>query len=302
MLLVLFLYACFGSIFVVGKFALAAASPFFIVGSRMTVAGLAMLAYKAWQDPSSLKITLSGFLRLLVIALVSIYLCNTTEFWGLQYLTASKACLIYSISPFMSALLAYIILKEKLSTTKWIGLVMGFCGMLPILLSFQGQEEALSSWFVISWPEIALLTAATSACLGWILMGSLIRKDNLSPFAINGYSMAIGGAVTLVHSAAVETWQPVPVSDWTNFLLASAGLIIISNFIGYNLYGYLLRRFSATFMSFAGLTTPLFAAFFGWLFLNEHIALSFWISLAFLALSLTIFHKAEQSDTKLANN
>jgi drug/metabolite transporter (DMT)-like permease len=63
--------------------------------------------------------------------------------------------------------------------------------------------------------------------------------------------------------------------------------------ICYNLYGYLLRRFSATFMSFAGLTTPLFTALFGWIFLGEVASPAFYLSFSILSVGLLLFYQEE---------
>ncbi len=70
-------------------------------------------------------------------------------------------------------------------------------------------------------------------------------------------------------------------------------MCLISNLICYNLYGHLLKRYSATFMSFAGLMTPLFAVFFGWVFLAESVDVSFFVSLVLFLLGLYCFHSEE---------
>jgi drug/metabolite transporter (DMT)-like permease len=46
-------------------------------------------------------------------------------------------------------------------------------------------------------------------------------------------------------------------------------------------------------MSFAGLSTPIFAVLFGWLFLDETTPWQFWCSLSIVFFSLYIFHKEE---------
>ena len=71
----------------------------------------------------------------------------------------------------------------------------------------------------------------------------------------------------------------------------SIALIIIANIICYNLYGYLLSRYSATFLSFAGFMTPLFAAGLGWLFLNEQVTWHFFATIFMVIFGLYLFHE-----------
>jgi drug/metabolite transporter (DMT)-like permease len=291
--LIFILYALFASIFTIGKYSLEHAQPFFIIGSRMTIAGLLMLAYIFWKKRSMFRCDSFSWVRLIILAIFNIYLTNACEFWGLQYLSSSKTCLLYSISPFVSVILSYIILSETLSRQKWLGLVIGFLGFIPILLSNSAEEEALGSFFLISWPELAILGAASFSVYGWVLLRQLATQKNLSPIFINGISMFLGGLITLCHSYAIEDWNPVPVYNGIPFLETLIAMMIISNGICYNLYGFLLKKYTAPFLSFAGFLTPIFAALFGFLFLHETISWHFWTSLSIIIVSLTIFHHEE---------
>lgn len=289
MIWVFVLYALFASVFTFAKLALQVSEPLFLIGTRMLVAGLLMLAYKR----NSLSIKKEDFLALGLLAFTNIYLTNALEFWGLKYLTSFKTCFIYSLSPFASALLSWIAFSEKMTFRKWGGLLIGFLGFLPIFLH-QTQDEATSgSLFTLSWAELAVMGAALSSVWGWILLKGLVFEKGYSPIVINGFSMTLGGAMALLHSGLVESWNPLPVYDVTSFLLFGGALLVVSNLLGYNLYGLLLKRFSATFMSFAGFLTPLFSALFGWIFLGEVVSAPFWLSAALVFVGLFLFYQEE---------
>jgi len=294
MALVFLLYALFASVFVVAKFGLEYTSPFFLVGSRMFVAGLLILAYAAFKSKESIAIK-KDWLAFLKLAVFNIYLTNVFEFWGLKYLSAAKTCFIYSLSPFLSALLSYFVFSEKLSRKKWMGLFVGIVGMIPILLA-EGRDEIQSGqFFVFSWAELSVVAAVFCSVIGWVQLRVVVTEKKYSPLVANGYSMLMGGVFALIHSYFKETWDPYPVTSWLPFIEASLALIVISNFICYNLYGSLLKRFSATFISFAGFTTPIFTALFGFIFLGEEVALPFVISVAIVFLGLTLFYQEELS-------
>ncbi len=293
MFLVILLYALFASVFTIAKTGLEYAQPFFFVGSRMFVAGLLILAYQFCFKRQEFFFKKSDFWKIFGLALFNIYLTNVFEFWGLKYLTSFKTCFIYSLSPFVSAILSYFIFAEKMNLKKLAGLLIGFTGFLPILINHTSTEDQTGHLFFLSWAEMAVMAAAVCAVYGWILLRKLVKEGGYSPFMANGLSMLIGGAMALVHSFIVEDWNPVPVTQMMPFMECAFLLIIISNMICYNLYGYLLKHYSATFISFAGFVTPLFSAIFGWYYLGEVVTLPFYLSAGIVFTGLLIFYQEE---------
>jgi drug/metabolite transporter (DMT)-like permease len=303
MFYVVLLYALFASVFTASKQALEYAPPFFLVGARMMLAAFFMLGFCALFQKQSIMPKAGSFKKLFGLALFNIYLTNVFEFWGLQYLTSFKTCFIYSLSPFLSALLSYFIFSETMTKKKWTGLIVGFLGFIPILLSKTSQEELAGDLWIFSWAELAVIGAAVASVYGWILLKQLINEHGYSPFSANGLSMLIGGFFALVHSFIYEPWNPTPIhGPILPFLECTIFLIIVSNCIANNLYGFLLKRFSATFMSFAGLTTPLFSALFGWFFHSEVPTASFYISFLIVFSGLYLFYREELSKELLPQN
>lgn len=295
MFFVFLLFALFASVFTIAKIGLQYTEPLFLIGSRMFMAGVILLSYEFFTKNKPFSLNKQAWLRILRLAFFNIYVTNVLEFWGLKYLTSFKTCFIYSLSPFISALFSYIIFSEKMSGKKWIGLSIGFLGMLPMLLSETSLEQETGHLFVFSWAEIAVVTAASTAVYGWIILRQLVNENGLSPLLANGLSMIIGGTMSLIHSGFVENWNPVPVKEFMPFFLCASWLLIVSNLICYNLYGWLLKRFSATFMSFAGFTTAMFSALFGWAILGESLTAAFFISTAVILVGLSIFYQEELS-------
>ncbi len=279
--------------FSLGKVALQVSPPLFLTGFRMLIGGLILLAFLFLFRRKDLRIKKHHLFPLFLLSLSSVYITNVCEFWGLQYLTAAKACFIYSLSPFLAALFSYFQFKEKITSRKLLGLLIGFVGFLPVLLSQSGSEELLGGFSFFSWAEIALIVATITSVYGWVLLRKLGKNDGMSPLMANGTSMAIGGLFALIHSGITDTWNPTPISNYLGFFQGVFLIIIVSNLICYNLYGWLLKKYTATFLSFAGLTTPLFAAFFGWLILGETVPWTFFLALSILSLGLWVVYAEE---------
>jgi drug/metabolite transporter (DMT)-like permease len=284
-------FALWSTSFPFAKGTLGVTTPLFLTGTRMVVAGLLLLGYLALFKRSQLRIERRHWLPLGLLSLCAIYLTNVLEYWGLQYLTSAKACLIYSLTPYITALLSYLQLREKVSLRKAMGLGIGCLGFIPVVMSQSGTEQMAGSLLCFSWPELALVGAVVASVYGWIVLRKLGTELNMSPLMSNGTSMLLGGLVALVHSACVDPW--IPVSNWGTFAVGTASLIILSNLLCFNLYGWLLKRFTATFLSFVGLSTPLFAGLFGFLFLQETISWHLFVSVAVFSLGLWIVYREE---------
>lgn len=69
---------------------------------------------------------------LLIQALFGVFLYRIFTFVGLQYTSAANSGLITSCSPVIVALLAFLFLREKLTVTRMIGILVVVIGMLAI--------------------------------------------------------------------------------------------------------------------------------------------------------------------------
>jgi drug/metabolite transporter (DMT)-like permease len=293
--LVVLMYAIWSGVFSLGKIALQYCPPLFLTGFRMALAGCLILLYLGIAKRSSFKLSGKQYLSLGLLACFSIYLTNILEFWSLQYLTAAKTCFIYSLSPFFAALFSYLHFKEKMNKRKWIGFGICFLGFIPVLLTQSGAEELLNAFSFFSWPTLAMVGAALCSVYGWVLLRLFVKDNAISPLMANGTSMVFGGALAFIHSFFVESWAPFPValSDFAPFLKITLIMTFVFNILCYNLYGMMLKRFTATFLSFVGLLSPIFASLNGWIFLGETPSWTIFLSTGVVSLGLWIVYHAE---------
>ncbi|HSX13166.1 MAG TPA: DMT family transporter [Chlamydiales bacterium] len=300
--LVLFMYAAWSSVFSLGKMALELSPPIFLTGFRMLMGAAILLAYIVIRNRSSFQFSRKQWALLGLLSVFSIYLTNAFEFWGLQSLTAAKTCFIYSLSPFFAALFSYLHFGERMNGRKWLGMCVGFVGFIPLLLTQKGADELLTHVPFVSWPELAMVGASACTAYGWIILRMIIspskeQKDAtpISPMMANGVSMLIGGFLALTHSFMIDSWSPLPVATQSlgPFVQGVLIMAIISNVLCYNLYGYLLKKFTATFLSFMGLFSPIFASLNSWYFLNEQPSLVIFFSTGIVSLGLWLIYSAE---------
>lgn len=291
------MYALFGSVFTVGKIGMEGAQPFFLTGIRMCLAGLLIMGYLFYTSSLRVALTKRDWQFLFLIALFNVFLTNAFEFWGLQYMSAGKTCLIYSLAPFVAALMGYCLGTEQMKKKKWVGLGIGFLAVCPMMLLPWLNEQVTNSQSMELFAEGALTIAAISSVLGWNFVKKLIVERQLPHPFINGISFLLAGAMSLFTSSLTENWNPLPVFDWSKFLWALLYIVLIHNIICYSICAASLKRFSVTFLSFIGLSTPLFAALFGWVFLDEPIATTFWIALIGISVGLYLFYQEEKQNT-----
>jgi drug/metabolite transporter (DMT)-like permease len=293
--LVVVMYGIWSSMFSLAKCALAYGPPLFLTAARMLVAGALLTGYLLIAKRSSLRLNRKQIGSLALLAFFSIYLTNILEFWGLQYLSAAKACFIYSLSPFFAAFFSYLHFGERMNSQKWLGLSIGLVGMVPVFALQTGAEELWQVGGIFSWPTLAVAGAALASVYGWVLLRLAVKDQMVSPIAANGTTMLFGGLLALVHSMFVDSWNPTPIlaGSFLPFFGWVAVMALVSNVLCYNLYGMMLKKFTATFLSFFGLLSPIFASIHGWIFLGEPISWTILLSTAIVLIGLWIVYAAE---------
>ena len=292
MYLIFIMYALFGTSFPISKMLLKYTTPIFFTAIRMIIAGLLLLAYQIGYAKHQFQFHRRHWSMYLQIIFFGVYITYILRFWGLAQLSAAKTAFLFNTAPFFTALYAYLMEKERLSKTQWLGLMIGFFGILPMLMTSSAIEQSYGEFLMFSWAELAVLAAVASHSYSWMVMRRLIKVERYAPTVVNGICMTIGGTGALFTAMAFE--KPSTIVDLGYFISWLLIVILISNIICHNLYGYLLQKhYSPTFLSFTGFLGPLFAALYGWLFLKEKISWQFGMSTCLVLCGLYLFYQHE---------
>jgi len=295
---VVVLHALFGTSLPISKYLLQFSPPFFLAGIRMFVAGLLLLVFNYFRKKQFSDINRSHIFDYVQVIVIGIYLKYMLRYWALDFLTASKMSFLFNSGPFIAALFSYFAFNERLTIKQWAGLFIGFVGFIPILITSSTAEQSFGEFMYISWPELAVFLAVMAHCYGMIVSRKIIRKHGHSASLANGVRMFGGGLLALITSYFVE--QSEAVTHIGTFIGWLGLLILISNIICHNFYLKLLKRYTVTFLSFADFLSPLFVAFYGWLFLHEAITWHYFASAAIVFSGLYLFYQDELKNVHIS--
>ena len=288
------LYLIFPLTFIFGKKGFLYGPPMFFIGVRMLFSGVAILLFYRFIQKKEITFKREDLFLLFKATLFGIVLTYIPEFWTLKYMSVAKLTLMFTLTPFVTFLASYLHKHETISKQKVIGLIIVFCGAIPMFLSHSPGEEVLSLFGKVSVVEIIALLAVFSYAYGWIPVKILVTERGYCPWLVNGIRMVLGGIAALFCSFLLEDcggYIP-PVTNWTYFLWYGL-LISIIGITCYNFYAVLLRYYSATMISFTGFIEPFFAAIYAWILLGETVTASFFVSLCIVGIGLYIFYREE---------
>ena len=270
------------------------AQPIFFQGVRLTGAGVVLLGYLYFYHRPLLRFKRKDIGLFFQAALFFAYFAYVLSVITLDDLSSARFAFMFNLSPFITAIICYFHLHEKLNRKEIISLIIGFIGFMPLV--FVGQQEGIESASFLSVAGLQLFFSTVAYAYGWIVVSQLVKKENYSPFLVTGIAFFCGGMATLLTSFIFENWLTVaPVTNILKFTSYIILVIFISEIIASNMYAALLKRYSATFLSFAGFLYPLFSALLGWFFLQEKITYNFFISAIIVGLALYLFQRAEKA-------
>ena len=281
------MYAIFSTTLSLGKSVLQYGPIVTYIGLRMFFAGVLLLFY--YRVILGKKITFKkrsdsiGFLNIALFGICASYiLC----FWALQHLSIAKSAFLLVLSPFFTAFFSWLHGFERFTSKKILGLTIGALGTIPILMSKTADEAAFASIFSLDIPEILSLISVALYSYSWIEFKRLMDKGYDNSF-INGLTMFLGGAATLVVAYFLDGWSTgiTQVNNWHSYMIYVAAIVAVGTFC-FSFYGHILKRYSPTLISF-------FAALFGWIFLAEEISWIFGLALLIVSVGLYLFYQEE---------
>lgn len=289
MILIFLLYGILASTFTIGKMLLFYMPPVFLIAIRMIMAGALLLTINFFTYGKVALKKRSDLLMLFLLSIIHIFIPYVTEFIALQYVNPSCAALMFNLSPFFAAFFSYIYFGEVMTPKKWLGFAIG---LLAVIWFLRLDELNMQCWNS-KMAYALLLISVISSTLGWIYVRKMVQQSGYSIMFINGCAMLMGGLQAGVISKCFEEAVSLPWDHMTEFLILLFAIIIIGNFVFYNMYAWLLKKYSVTLLSFYGFIVPIFVALFDWIVLGQQVGVDFFFAITLLGGGLYLFYQEE---------
>ena len=166
-----------GATFVTARFVSQNTPPLLSATIRFFIASLVLLGFLALSKTPLVKLNLKQFLTLLFIGFCGIFLYNIFFFYGLFYISASRASLITALNPAIIAIISSIFLKEELSIAKIFGIIVSLIGTSIIIIDKDAASllsSGKSTWLgdtlifgcVITWVIYSIFSKKTTSVIG----------------------------------------------------------------------------------------------------------------------------------------
>jgi len=295
MILLITSYMLLASAITANKIILFTLPPDLFVALRMLFAGILLFSIGFWSSERlRWRYVKPDILALGFIALCVTFIPSLLKAFALKYLISSKAAFFGGLDPFITALYAFLLWKEKLTPLKAVGLLLGFLGTSIMLTATSPLEETMLAFSIISYPELAAIAAVAISRYGWILAQNLLKKERYAPAELNGLMMIIGGIYAAITTWYNESYTTITPSLFTpTVIILLSYTIIIGNMVGYTLLGQSLKKYSPTLISLTGFFVPLFVQFFGYLFVQEPLSWHFFAAIGITAAGIILFYVQE---------
>lgn len=260
----------------------------FYVGVKLILAGLILLGYRLIIQRKSLYIEPQHRLYFLQIMLCGAIGAQYLKYWGLQYVSASKAAFLFNSSPFFVALFSWVRWRERLNYMQWVGLCISFVGLLPVLVTTTPLEQFIGTLGIFSLPELAILTASALHAVSFTAKRTMLHTLHAGTTQINGLYLLSGGIWSLGN------WIIAGMPATEHMFITALGYGTLTTFIGKivcsSLTLYLLHFYSATFLSFMEYWYPLCVAYWSWLLWGETVPYYYWLSACIILSGQCIFY------------
>jgi drug/metabolite transporter (DMT)-like permease len=266
--------------FLIAKLGVPYAQPMTILAMRFVLAAIMMAGVAAlMRAPWPRSWTRIGHIAMIGILLHAVYLggCYVAIYAGMP---AGMAALIAGFQPILTATLAGPVLGERTRSLQWIGIVVGFVGLMMVL------------WerIVIDLSHPAALLFAILSLLG--ITAATIYQKRFCP----SFDLRSGSAIQYIAASVVT----VPVAFaigigdivWApTFIFALAWLVIVLSGVSIALLTWMISRGAASKVASLFYLTPPLAAIGSYFWFGETLSVLALAGMAVIVLGLYLLNR-----------
>ena len=255
-----FLFVFFwSSAFISGQIIVQSASPFASLSFRFMIVALGFVIFaKIFNEKIFVKRSLIYQSAVTGILFHGFYLGGVFFSFSVG-LSATLSALIVGLQPVLTNILSGPILKEKVTFTQWMGILLGFIGTVLVIGLDIGKSIPVLG-------IIASIVALIGATTATIWQKKFTNKLSLS---VNNFYQALAAAIFLFLASLM--FEISYINFTTSFILSMSWQIVMVSFGAFTILMYLIKIGSASKTSNLFFLVPPTTAVMAWLVLGEDL-------------------------------
>ena len=255
-----FLFIFFwSSAFVSGQIIVQSASPFASLSFRFMIVALGFIIFaKIFNEKIFVKKSLIYQSAVTGILFHGFYLGGVFFSYSVG-LSATLSALIVGLQPVLTNILSGPILKEKVTFTQWMGILLGLIGTIFVIGLDVGKSIPILG-------IIASIVALIGATTATIWQKKFTNKLSLS---VNNFYQAVAAAIFLLFTSLL--FEVSYINFTTSFILSMGWQIIMVSFGAFTILMYLIKIGSASKTSNLFFLVPPTTAIMAWFVLGEEL-------------------------------
>lgn len=172
--------------------------PVQITSSRFLIGGLVLLPLCLYTiKKNRLKLNPADYMYIGLLGFINIVVSMGLIQLGLVYANASVSAALFSINPLFVVIFSRIILDEKITVSKILGLALGSAGVFILFIdSVQGKTSTL-------YGLVLILAAAVTFALYTVLGKKVTSRNNLGSLVVTTISFLAGSVMLIPLQAAL---------------------------------------------------------------------------------------------------
>lgn len=260
----LILAALWGASFMFMRIAVPEFGAVVLIELRVLIAGLVLLPF--WwlkESPKSKSDVLEKWPHLLAIGALNSAIPFVLFAYSMLYITGGMAATLNGTAPIWGAVVAWLWLKQRLSLSAVLGLVIGLSGVIVLVsddlsLSFDGKT-------------LGIIASASAPIMYGIAANYTTQKlAGLSPLSIATFTMFTSAIILLPFALYLAPDLMPSLKAWCSVF----ALAVLCTSFAYVLFFNLLAQVGTTKAITVTFLIPVFGALWGALFIDEQLTLT----------------------------
>ncbi len=252
------LAALWGASFMFTRIAAPAFGPLAIADLRTAIAALVLLSLLVWRGGVA-ELAPNAF-RFLLLGAFNSAIPFTLFAYAVLSITAGLASILNATVPLFGALVAWLWLRERLTWLQWLGLAIGFAGVIWLSAGSASFKPGGHGWAIV---------AGLLASVSYAISGSVVKRylGHVRPLAVATGSQIAASALLLPITLLYLPPAMPSGLEW----LALIALGVFCTGLAYALYFRLIARVGPTKTMAVTFLIPAFAIVWGVVFLAERV-------------------------------